>query len=156
MVHDLSTYVPPTTPEIQLGTISSTSSTTMTLATLDPIELPSDLESLTTAIAVKSGRYQCETCEKRYLRQSRRDACQNRHKNTRPYFCGGGCGEEDWYVHRHYFPLSFNHAATASFALICLLTAMNSKKAYKSIEHLRRHWQPNTKRYKDCNKWCVN
>ncbi|KIM26140.1 hypothetical protein M408DRAFT_330725 [Serendipita vermifera MAFF 305830] len=37
-------------------------------------------------------KYRCCICDKSFDRQSRADACKNRHLQERPYICDGRCG----------------------------------------------------------------
>ncbi|KAG8753851.1 hypothetical protein FRC14_005685 [Serendipita sp. 396] len=40
-------------------------------------------------------KYCCSKCQKSYPKRSRLEACENRHKERRPYVCNGGCGNQE-------------------------------------------------------------
>ncbi|CAG8681709.1 16169_t:CDS:2, partial [Acaulospora colombiana] len=105
MVHDLSSYAVPTSPQMQFS-----SSSTTTFATFDFGDPPSsDAGSPASDTVINSGRYQCDVCGRRH-------------------------------------PIHLVWVVLYLFA-----DDVNSNKAYQSIEHLRRHWQPDSKRYKSCS-----
>jgi hypothetical protein len=45
---------------------------------------------------VNGNKYQCPTCGDRFNRLSRAESCYNSHSGSKPFVCGGQCGDETW------------------------------------------------------------
>ncbi|PVG03564.1 hypothetical protein CPB86DRAFT_695095 [Serendipita vermifera] len=72
---------------------------------------------------VNGNKYQCPTCGDRFNRLSRAESCHNSHSGSKPFVCGGQCGDE------------------------------NCDKSYRSVEILRRHCRPVNERSACCRFW---